>query len=117
MDASGNVYVANEDNTVSVFAPGSTTAAATLTGLNGPGRMAFDADGNLYVVNYDGGAGTTVSEFAPGGTTPMATIRGLHSPYDLAFDAPSAASLWPTASASSSSLQLGQSPLAVFQIG
>ena len=48
---------------MSKFAPGSTTPTATLTGLNGPDALAFDASGNLYVAN--GGNGT-VSEFDPG---------------------------------------------------
>ena len=51
-DSSGNLYVANQDgNTVSKFAPGSTTASATLTGLNRPDALAFDSSGNLYVAN------------------------------------------------------------------
>ena len=51
-DTSGNLYVANYgNNTVSKFAPGSTTPTATLTGLSGPDALAFDASGNLYVAN------------------------------------------------------------------
>ena len=38
-------------NTVSEFAPGSTTPTATLTGLNYPDALAFDSSGNLYVAN------------------------------------------------------------------
>ena len=37
---------------MSEFAPGATTPSATLTGLNGPPALAFDASGNLYVANY-----------------------------------------------------------------
>ena len=55
-------------STVSVFAPGSTTPTATLTGLTGPGALAFDAHGNLFVANteFNNGSylGTTVSMFA-----------------------------------------------------
>ena len=54
------------DDTVSEFAPGSTTPTATLTGLNDPDALAFDSSGNLYVANY---GNTTVSEFAPVTTT------------------------------------------------
>ena len=69
---------------MSKFAPGSTTPSATLTGLNDPDALAFDASGNLYVANT---GGNTVSEFAPGSTTPTATLTGLNDPYALAFDA------------------------------
>ena len=51
-DASGNLFVANSGNdTVSEFAPGSTTPTATLSGLNRPIALAFDASGNLFVAN------------------------------------------------------------------
>jgi hypothetical protein len=70
-------------STVSKFAPGATTPSATLTGLNRPTALAFDASGNLFVANYDGG---TVSRFAPGATTPNATLTGVAQPHGLAFD-------------------------------
>ena len=76
--------MANSGNTVSEFAPGSTTPTATLTGLNGARALAFDARGNLFVANFNG---TTVSEFAPGSTAPTATLTGLNDPIALAFDA------------------------------
>lgn len=81
-DGSGNLYIANGNNTVTKFAPGASTPSATLTGLGGPHAMAFDSSGNLYVAN----AGNTVSKFAPGATTPTATLTGLIGPWDLAFD-------------------------------
>jgi autotransporter-associated beta strand protein len=88
MDASGNLFVANYANatgtTISEFAPGATTPTATLTGVNVPIAMAFDASGNLYVSNF---GGTTVSKFAPGATTASATLTGLSAPRGLAFDA------------------------------
>ena len=62
----------------------STTLSATLTGLDDPQALAFDADGNLYVANPDN---NTVSEFAVGSTVPTATLTGLSSPMALAFDA------------------------------
>ena len=77
----------NFDNgTVSKFAPGSTSPAATLTGLTNPDALAFDSSGNLYVTNWGGGSSTTVCEFAPGSTTPTATLTGLTNPNALAFD-------------------------------
>ena len=68
---------------MSKFAPGATTASATLTGLNGPVALAFDGGGNLFVAND---AGNTVSKFAPGATTASATLTGLSRPIALAFD-------------------------------
>ena len=63
-DASGNLFVANlVTDTVSEFAPGSTTPTRTLYGLSAPMRMTFDDQGDLYVTNYND---STVSEFTPG---------------------------------------------------
>ncbi len=69
-DSSGNLYVANDGNTVSEFAPGSTTASATYSaGVSEPDALAFDSSGNLYVANS---GNSTVSEFSPSVTTPTA---------------------------------------------
>ena len=90
-DSSGNLYVLNAyvpnlgSGTVSVFAPGATTATATLVVPLGSGIMTFDATGNLYVCNSNGGT-NTVSEFAPGSTTATAILTGLNNPYGLAID-------------------------------
>ena len=54
---------------MSEFAPGSTTATATLSGLSGPFALTFDAAGNLFVANNSNG---TVSEFTPASYTPSA---------------------------------------------
>ena len=66
-----------------VWPPGGTTPTETLSGLNDPSALAFDARGNLFVAN---GKGTTVSEVAPGSTTPTTTLSGLVRPTALAFD-------------------------------
>jgi hypothetical protein len=64
-----------------------TTPSATLTGLNGPWALAFDADGNLYVANSGlNDPATTVSVFAPDGTR-KDPLTGLYTPEALAFDA------------------------------
>src|SRR5262249_55860326 len=69
------------------FPPGHTPPTATLSGLDGPGALAFDAQGNLFVTNAGrNGDGTTVSGFVPGSTTPTATLSGLNQPFALAFD-------------------------------
>jgi hypothetical protein len=91
-DGSGNLFFAlgrppdtgsSLSLTVTEFAPGSTTATATLTGLDNPRALAFDGSGNLFVANFDN---STVSEFAPGSTTPTATLFGVKNPVALAFD-------------------------------
>ncbi len=78
------------ENIASTATVGSTGSSpvGTLTGLNDPNALVFDASGNLYVANYGfNGSGTTVSEFAPGATSPSATLIGLSGPIALAFDA------------------------------
>ena len=65
----------------------SNAAPSTLTGLNGPAGLAFDASGNLYVTNFGNNFnGTTVSVFAPGSATPTSTLTGLSFPSALRFD-------------------------------
>ena len=60
-DSRGNLFVANQNATVSEFSPGSTTPIATLSGLSRPIALAVDVRSNTFVAN----AGTdTVSEFA-----------------------------------------------------
>jgi sugar lactone lactonase YvrE len=72
---------------VSVFAPDG-TPSRTLTGLNNPRALAFDAQGNLYVANAGSSRdpGTTVSVFDSHGHL-TATLTGLDGPSALAFDA------------------------------
>ena len=83
-DRSGNLFAANEvGNTVSEYAPGSTSPIAILTGVTRPFGLAFDKLGNLFVANS---LTNTVSEFAPGATTPSSTLGGLNDPTFLAFD-------------------------------
>ena len=83
-DGSGNLYVANyQGNTVSKFAPGSTTPSATLTGLNGPDgpglrRRRQPLRGQL--------PGTTVSKFSPVGPDPVPTVTWTGQPADLVHD-------------------------------
>ena len=78
-DSSGNFFAAGW-NTVSEFdvsQSGSLVPVATLTGVDEPVAMAFDASGDLFVANS---VSNTVSEFAPGATTPTATLSGLDDP-------------------------------------
>jgi sugar lactone lactonase YvrE len=69
---------------VSKLAPGGLPPSTTLTGLDHPPALAFDARGNLFVANHSNG---TVSVFAPGSTTPSKTLTRVPSPDALAFDA------------------------------
>ena len=81
-----NLYVANyTGNTVSEFAPGSTTASVTYSvGLSNPKALAFDSSGDLYVANY---GSSTVLKFAPGSTTASVTYSaGISHPQALTFD-------------------------------
>jgi hypothetical protein len=50
VDSVGNVYVSDATaNTVSQFAPGSSTAVSVGTGLKGPTGVAVDGAGNVYI--------------------------------------------------------------------
>jgi sugar lactone lactonase YvrE len=77
-DAHGSLYVANNgNNTVTKYAPGSTSPSATYTqGIGTPYDVKIGRDGTLYVANATGapsGAGS-VTEYAPGSTMPKLTI-------------------------------------------
>ncbi len=97
-DPSGNLWVGNfYAGTVSEFAAGSLTGGGQVTPVatpitlpgspNWPAGMAFDSDGNLYVVS-----GERVSEFAAksltagGSISPATTLVGLNDSGCLTFD-------------------------------
>lgn len=104
-DGRGDLWVADEGgNTVVEFTPSQLTASgspvpavtlsATSGSLNAPAAPAFDANGNLWVVNF---AGNSVVEFTPGqlasngSPTPAVTLTAssgsINGPLGLAFDA------------------------------
>jgi hypothetical protein len=96
----GNLYVTDHSNNrVDIFAPGATgniAPTASITGLNGPSGIAFDASGRLYVANQNSrnANANTILVFAAGATgaaTPVATISGnttlLNEPNGIALDA------------------------------
>jgi hypothetical protein len=97
VDGSGNLYVANlvggSGGSVNVFAPGTTVASRTITGLSGPDvGLAIDASGDIFVTEAVGGV--DVKEFTPaGGSTPSRTLSaasapsGINTPAGLAIDA------------------------------
>jgi len=117
-DSSGNIYVADNGNnrvlqfkapmtsgesaTVVIGQPNFTTATANLTqnGLSGPGGMAFDSSGNLWVIDFGNsrvleypppfatGMNASLVIGQPNFTTGAATVSssGLSSPEYLTVD-------------------------------
>jgi hypothetical protein len=98
VDSKGNLYVADTGNqTISVFAPGTTTPLRT---LNDPGffpvGVVTDASGNVYVANICAGAAGTLSctgdgsvlKYLAGQTTFHTAYKNtsILRPYFLAFD-------------------------------
>ncbi|HTA39044.1 MAG TPA: hypothetical protein VK760_08215 [Candidatus Acidoferrales bacterium] len=97
VDASGNLYEANlvggTMGSLNVFAPGTTVASRTISGLSGPDvGLAIDQAGDIFVTEAVGGV--DVKEFTPaGGNTPSRTLSsttsptGINTPAGLAIDA------------------------------
>jgi sugar lactone lactonase YvrE len=85
LDASGNLFVAN-DGFVTAYQKGTDTLMRTLKGgLKAPHAMAFDKSGQLYVADD---AGNAVFVYSTKGTKPVLTItKGVKAPVALAFDA------------------------------
>jgi sugar lactone lactonase YvrE len=87
LDASGNLYVANENGDVTVYSPGSNAPSFTIGGVNRPQDVAIDSAGDVWVCNRGGQPG--IYEFLPGQTTPSEHITGslIQTPNQMAFDA------------------------------
>jgi sugar lactone lactonase YvrE len=84
IDASGNVYVTTNANTIEKFSPnGVDLGVFASTGLNLALGLAFDRSGNLYAANF---VGNTVEKFAPDGTD-LGVFAVVIGPTGLAFDA------------------------------
>ena len=87
-DKAGNIYVANDSDAITVYAPsaqGSPNPIATMagseTGLKSPSGIALDAKGNIYIANARGGASghgsvTVYPASGNGNIRPIATITG-----------------------------------------
>jgi sugar lactone lactonase YvrE len=111
VDASGNVYVADNTNAppqfpggqVAIFASGqrgnvapANRIAGTSANFHSPGGLALDAGGNLFVVDTGQGFASfpgDVQVFAPGASGNAAPIRAiagnntlLSQPFGIAFD-------------------------------
>ena len=84
IDASGNVYVTTNANTIEKFSPnGVDLGVFASTGLNLALGLAFDRSGNLYAANF---VGNTVEKFASDGTD-LGVFAVVIGPTGLAFDA------------------------------
>ena len=84
LDASGQVYVSTQNNTIEKFGPdGGALGVFAGTGLSNPMGLAFDRSGNLFAANF---ATNTVEKFAPNGTD-LGVFASVSQPTGLAFDA------------------------------
>jgi len=95
VDASGNIYVTDADNSsVAIFGPNASGDAAPTgiisgqsTGLDFPSGIALDASGKIYVANQSGASVTIYAAGTTGNTAPTVTITtGLSRPNGLALD-------------------------------
>ena len=73
VDASGNIYLSEENGSINVYAPGTTVPAQVLSdpSLTQPGSIALDASGGLYVADA---ANEDIAYFAPGSSTLTSTL-------------------------------------------
>ena len=84
VDASGNLYVSTNQNTIEKFAPdGTDLGVFASTGLNNALGLAFDQAGNLYAANF---GGNTIEKFSPAGVD-LGVFGRVVRPTGLAFDA------------------------------
>ena len=68
-DGAGDLFVANQPGSVTVYAPPyNQSPAAIATGVNHPQALAIDARGNLFVANGNGSNTVTVYSPPYGGT-------------------------------------------------
>jgi hypothetical protein len=88
--ASGKIYVANYNNTVTTYnADGSRTSPTITAGLNQPSAVTVNAAGKIYVTNYPSlNGGNTVTTYNANGTPTTPTITaGVFMPTGVAVDA------------------------------
>lgn len=75
VDSNKNLYACNfEAGTVTVYKPGTTLPALTLTGAGQPKFAVVATDGTVYVSNFNEGTNGTVLQYDKGQTTPARTV-------------------------------------------
>jgi|SRR5579862_1519857 len=95
-DGSDNLYAAvcplcyeyqSGKGSIDVYTAGTTTLVRTINeGIVAPAALAFDTDGNLYVLNRNGSK-TAVNVYAPGSSKPHRKLpQGLTDPFAIALD-------------------------------
>jgi sugar lactone lactonase YvrE len=86
VDAKGNLYVTNTSaNTVTEYAPGTTTPAFTYSsGLGDPAGVAVDGKENVYVTTL---SPASVEVFPQGSNSPSQRMTDTPYPIDVAIDA------------------------------
>ncbi len=84
VDASGNVYIADVNNTViEELVSGGGTPIALGSGFNHPSGVAVDASGNVYVVDQ---TNKLVKKIPVGNGTVVTVASGFGVPYGIALD-------------------------------
>jgi len=98
-DAAGDIYVANQnDNSITVYAPGARLDASPLRDISGGGTaldgvrgVAVDPSGDVYATDFADNEVTVYASGATAAAVPIATIGGataeLDGPYGVAVDA------------------------------
>jgi streptogramin lyase len=87
--AQQDVYVSdNNDNTISIIAPGGATTTISSPLLNGPTGLAFNSAGDLFIANNGGPTPSTgdIVEYDPTTQVFSTFATGLANPRGLAFD-------------------------------
>ena len=89
LDASGNLYLANQNGNSVVEWNAATRTLATLvsSGLNSPQSVAVDDSGNVYIADYGNNAIEQWVAATQAVTTLLSSSSGLNSPTGVAVDA------------------------------
>ena len=86
-DGAGDLFVANQPGTVTIYAPPYNQSAVTIAnGINHPQSLAVDAHGDLFVANGNGSNTVTVYSPPYGGGPTAAIATGVDDPVNLALD-------------------------------